>query len=381
MPVEGTAFVNRKQLVDEVVSTLSNKRIRMGFAFYGKRRIGKTSLLKEVGRKLKAEKGIVVIYFSFWDLVDYNIEEFSKKFTEAVLEGFKEVLPIKYKIKDLLGASITLLRQILYEAKISILLANEIELLLRFEKKKEDIGAVIERIFSLPEQIAKEKNVRCILLLDEFPSIMDLKNGKAIGEGIIRKIRTISENQNNTILCVSGSIKKTMTITCLSSASAFYQQFLIREVKPLEINAIRILVKKNIGGKIDEEALKQLFLSTQGIPFYIHLIGKRIEQLNKIRGKDILEAKRDILENEGEIIFREEFNNLSPKERRILITIANGFKRLSNISKESGMNPSIIGKFLVYLEEKGFVERTEKGIYAIEDPIFEEWLAKKFSIF
>ena len=57
-PVKGEGFIDREELLDEMVSELRDTESTTGYALYGKRRIGKTSILKEVQRRLSGEHKI-----------------------------------------------------------------------------------------------------------------------------------------------------------------------------------------------------------------------------------------------------------------------------------------------------------------------------------
>jgi len=114
---------------------------------------------------------------------------------------------------------------------LKIKLFDKIELLLsQKEIRKEHIAQVVKETFTLPEQLAEKTNTRCILILDEFPLLMDLKNGRKLGEGIIGAIRTVNETYRDTILTVSGSIRATMEMAVLSSFSPFYRQFIVKSI-------------------------------------------------------------------------------------------------------------------------------------------------------
>jgi len=54
-PAEGGDFIDREEIIEDMVKTLSSKSL-IGFALYGKRRVGKTSILKEVRRRLRNKK-------------------------------------------------------------------------------------------------------------------------------------------------------------------------------------------------------------------------------------------------------------------------------------------------------------------------------------
>jgi len=99
-------FVDREDILADMLSTLEDKSTRMGFALVGSRRIGKTSILKEVVRRLEGEKDIVPVYFSIWDLVENTLPELCTRITLAIIEGFKSRLSLKLKMKQLLNVPV-----------------------------------------------------------------------------------------------------------------------------------------------------------------------------------------------------------------------------------------------------------------------------------
>lgn len=376
-PVEGKNFVNREDLIEDVLTTLTSPNIRMGFAFYGKRRVGKTSLLLELRRQLTTDPNIVPVYFSFWDLVDTSCSAFAKELTTAIVEAYSEKLSLKYKITDLVNSSREFMRKLLSEVSLGIKIRDDLEFLLRFTETKKDPGELLERVFDLPEQLGQETNTRCILLLDEFPAVMDLKNGASLGEGVVRKIRTIHEEQKHTILCISGSIRHTMDLVVFSSASAFYKQLISREVKPLEEKDIKKLIRLHLPQhSIEENVVREIVNFSQGIPFYIQVIGRELHARKRdmITTQDVQNAVEQFLQEEGTLFFRQEFQWLSIKERKIVLAIAQGKHTPSVLASAAEESVNTIGTYLLYLIEKGIVRKEERGMYFLEDPIFAQWL-------
>ncbi|ODS36846.1 MAG: hypothetical protein A7316_09775 [Candidatus Altiarchaeales archaeon WOR_SM1_86-2] len=382
-PAEGKDFIDRKEIIAEMLNTLSDKESQMGFALYGKRRVGKTSILKEMERLLKDKEDVVVIYFSLFELAPKTVGNFVKKFSTEVLTAYKQRLPLRYRVKDLMMSPLAVIREHIKEMKISMKLGEDIEFLLTFdEEKARDYGELIKRAFELPERLADETKTKCVLLMDEFPLIIDLKNGSRIGADIVGVIRTIHEEQKNTVLCISGSIRKTMEAVVLSSVSPFYRQFVLKEIKPLKKEYVRELLKKNIDKDITEEGIDRMYEITEGFPFYIQLFGKKINSVNKsmIELKDIEFAVKNTLEEEGNLIFIEEFNSLSPNEQKIIISIACNKHSPKEISDASGMNASAASTYLLSLQEKGVVSKDAHAVYSIDDPVFGKWISMKYEL-
>ena len=100
-------FIDREDILADMITTLADESTRMGFALVGPRRIGKTSILKEVARRLEGEKGIVPVYFSLWDVVENTLPELCTRITLSIIEGFKPHLSLKLKMKQLLNEKTT----------------------------------------------------------------------------------------------------------------------------------------------------------------------------------------------------------------------------------------------------------------------------------
>jgi branched-chain amino acid transport system substrate-binding protein len=68
-PVYGNNFIDRKDILDKIVSFLNNKK-QFVFLLFGQRRIGKTSLLRHSEKQIKKDKNFRTIYLNLQDLSD-----------------------------------------------------------------------------------------------------------------------------------------------------------------------------------------------------------------------------------------------------------------------------------------------------------------------
>ncbi len=383
LPVKGKNFIDRKEIVSDIINTLRDRQVFMGFALYGIRRVGKSSIFIEVQRRLEGDDFIVPVYVSLWDLTEETVPEFVKILRNAVIDAYGPRLGLKYKAEELLQFPIKLLRDTMKSLRVNVTLGENIEAILKWdEREKIDYNRLIDEVFDLAENLAKETGTRCALLIDEFPSLTELKlNGKKVGEPIVKKIRTIQERKKHVIISISGSVRKTMDMVAISSGSAFYKQLILKEIKPLEPEYTRKLIEENLGGDATDDAYKQIHKLSNGIPFYVQAIGKKLRELKKdtINVKDVDNAFNTFLEEEGTLIFRQQFKQLSPKERLIVKTMAkNDVYILSEIAKAMKENPTNISWFLNDLEDKGVLIKEGPGRYGFMDLIFKKWLHQKF---
>lgn len=382
-PVIGKDFINRKNLVNEMFEELASSRSNIGFALYGNRRVGKTSILREIQRRLNDTDGCVCIYFSIWELVPATVDNFIKVFSRRIIEGFRPHLPLKYRASEIAKMPATVIREMLKEAKLGVKLSAEIEMFLKFSlEKNADYSEMITKVFQLPEKLSKVCGIKCVMMMDEFPSIIDLKNGKKVGEEILGLIRTVLEEQKNTAICISGSIRKTMEASALLPSSPFYRQFELKEVKPFKKKDVKELLERNLKGTqldLTDSGMDALYEYTAGIPFYIHFLGRKIFQAKgKIDAKFIENIACEFLAEEGDIIFSQELKALSPKEKTVVISISAENHTPSEIANFIGETENTTSRFLIYLIEKGVVEK-EDGNYFLSDPVFERWVNAKYA--
>lgn len=380
-PAAGEDFFNREELLHEMLATLANTEVDMGFALIGPRRVGKTSILKEVASRLNQRGEVVAIYLSVWQLVENTLKEFSQELTTATFDAFKPRFATKHKLNELLRVPAKKVYGLLKTLDIHIRLMDEIEVELASREKRLDAGSLMENVFNLIENLSQDFGVRSVLMIDEFPSLIELKNGKRIGEAIIRKLRTINEGLQNTVLCISGSIRKTMEIALLSPTSPFYRQFIVRKVGPLDKSSVGGLLKKNLTRPISPDAIDEVYSLTYGIPFYVQFIGRELERSPQpsIDRSSVVHAFAEMLQEEGDVIFAQEFYGLNDKERAILRTMAIGdLNKLSEIAHQLNETPNVISKYLEQLVYKGVIDKQTKGRYDITDPVFNSWLRAKF---
>ncbi len=380
---KGVDFVDREDILKEMHATLTDPKINVGYALYGKRRVGKSSILLELQRRLKKNKKVVVVYISVWDLVENTLEEFSLKLADLVVEEYRPLLGISHKLSNLKKVPGTMVHKILSEMKIGVSLTEEIEFfIMHYQERKTSSHELLDAAFTLAEKFAKKTKTKCILFIDEFPSITEVKvNGSHAGEAIIRKIRSIQEQQKNTVICLSGSLRHTMNLTVFTSTSAFYRQLKPLKINLLEDKYIRQIITKELGReRITEDALNTISNFTHGMPFYAQALGLELKRYHdKITEREVKEGINTFLENTGNILFNNELKQLAPKERLIVVTLSTkDFTSYSEIQDDLSGEISNIGTFLKSLEEKAVVEKSKGGEYTIADPIFKEWVKRRY---
>ncbi len=102
----------------ELVSALADPRDRTGFALYGKRRIGKTFVFKEVAARLSKKKSVCA-YFSLWDVVKESASEFLSGLFQEILDAYASRIGLKFRARQFMSAAIDVTKTAVREVRAS----------------------------------------------------------------------------------------------------------------------------------------------------------------------------------------------------------------------------------------------------------------------
>lgn len=377
----GDDFIGREKLVKELTRELSSKN-KIGFSLSGVRRIGKTSILKEVEQRLK-KQGIPVIYISIWRILPTTIDEFTRVLDRTALNAFEHKLPRKFKFEELLVTGAKALGTLLSGLKLSTKVAEDLEVTLSYVKKEsEDVEAAVTKSISLIDHLSEMTKTKCVLMIDEFPSIVDLTYGdknKKMGLDIVKLIRTLFEEFKHTKLVVSGSYRDTLDNLVAKTTAPFYKQLLLREVESFTKDEFNKFIEHYLPRLkfADNQTKEEFYKISSGIPYNLQLLGKEIQlqDIVKLDSAKLSEVVKTILEKEGEQSFKEFTENLTPSEIKVLKALAKSpGKKPTDIEKDEFMSEATVSSALVSLRNKTIVKREKRGIYEFTDNLFAEWL-------
>jgi len=313
-------FVDRKK----ELSLLNEEYLHVDFRFsviYGRRRVGKTTLIKEYIKDKSA------IYF----LVTLETKE-------MVLRRFQNI------VADFLDDDF--LRDITL--------------------------ASFDKLF---EYIAKQKlDQKLIIVIDEFQYLAKIDSSTPSLFQLI--IDEIFKNKNiHLILC--GSIISMMYEQTLSYTSPLYG----RRTSAMKIEALKFEHIREFFDKKSQNELIELYSVLDGIPKYLEIfkdskdIYKSIKHNILDKNSYLYEEPRFILQNE----VNEPLNYFS-----ILETIANGEHKIGNIAGKLNKNVQNITSFISKLIELDVIykevpitekqpNKSKKGLYFIKDNFFRFW--------
>lgn len=381
-PVSADDFIGRKKVTAELVNQLKSRN-KIGFSLMGVRRVGKTSILKEVERRLSEDQQVRPIYISVWRVAPNTIDELVKVLNRATINSYQDILPAKFKFDELLATGKEALKRLLQNLKLSAKVENDLEISVTYVRREtNDADSALTGSFSLIEHLGEMTGTTAVLIIDEFPSMVDLTCGeknRKIGDSIIKLVRTLYEDFKHTKLVISGSYRQSMRNLVSKQSAPFYKQLLLREIKPFDEQEYQEFLHHYLPALkfADENAAKQFYQVTSGIPYNLQLLGSEIEleRLNHLNSVKIEQIVQTVLQKEGELSFKEYLDNLTPSQVKVLKVLSRSpDSKPTDIANQQFMDKDTVGSALNSLVGKGIIVRMKRGMYRLTDNLFGEWL-------
>lgn len=371
-PVVGEKFFGREEVLE-----LLNKRTlalkdgyRQNIALTGQSLSGKTSILHHFLYSIK-EEDFITIYV---EVVKEPFRSFSNRFIATLLynaltktgetAGF-DLESLLDKAQDLLPKTYSAIKDI---------------------NSCVDKGEFDEAYFNLLSitSILKEEIKRsCVVILDEFDNLehIGVKN-PFLNFGKVIMI------QKDTMYIVSSSRNQVFKKILSEKLSLLFGNFEIVKVSGFDTEGAKKYIETQASGFEIDSSLKRFFIAfTDGNPFYLNHILKRSKEVatdrmtNFIGGDIVVQAIIDLVYNANGIIHQYLLNfildliDTKYKERylSIMVSIAAGKNKLSDISKNIKSKQADVSKDLMELSQLGFIQKS--GVfYKIDDPVLAFWL-------
>ncbi|PKK81147.1 MAG: hypothetical protein CVT47_03950, partial [Thermoplasmata archaeon HGW-Thermoplasmata-2] len=248
--VTGEYFVDREEEMREIASSSSSGQ---HVVLYSPRKMGKSSLIEEMFRRLRQDKGVVAFRIS--------LERVETKEALARLIINKTIENSYTSVEKLLNDAKDIFKRIRIRA------FADMDGKVGVEPFFAETAAVFEDALELPEKIAGKKNVRIIIALDEFQQI-----GRMDGASLERLFRSIIETQKNVSYIFTGSEKHLISLMFGEKERPFYRFAKHMELKAIRDEILEKFIKSRVeatGKKIDDDAVRYIVDFSEGIPFYV----------------------------------------------------------------------------------------------------------------
>ncbi|ADN36140.1 ATPase [Methanolacinia petrolearia DSM 11571] len=308
-------FVNREQELDFLNKKYAENSAQM-IVLYGKRRIGKTELIKKF---IEDKDGTYILCTN--DSTEENIKEMKDKFADLTgKEYFRDI----------------------------------------------DVSSFYSLYKHFSEEIG---NRNAVIAIDEFPYLIELNRGVV---SVFQKIWDELLIDRNLFLIICGSSMGMMETEVLGYKSPLYG----RRTGEWNVSPMSFKHLKYFYPVYEKSDLFCLWAICGGIPFYLQKLDGSLTVEENIKKKIL--RKGEVLYNEPGVLLREEFRE--PKTYTLILKyLSLGYNKQGELSSVTGIEKGNLSKYLSVLENLRFIEyilplgRKKGGIYEINDQFFRFW--------
>ena len=332
-----------------------------------KRRVGKTSLIKEIFENHIQDKKLITGYVDIYGITSI------KELYIALKEEVESLLSLSSKI----GIEAQRVKNAFSEANISITLSSSPKFSVEFVGNKYEV--LIKQLFLSLQDYAVQNNLKFVFAIDEFQKITSL-NEKDI-EKIETNIRTAMQECKNISFVISGS-NQTMLDSMFKERRPLYRQGVHYTLNPIDEKDFYAWVAQKFKRKeitIAKDAFSYVYelanteaKIVQQICFELF---RKTKQLENITVADVCETVKKIYKNNSEIASK--FNNLKLNEQKMLKVIALETEQgvtVSPLLSEYDINHGSVSNTLKKMLDKYVVIKHNTGNYEIVDTELRLWI-------
>ncbi|AEG41300.1 ATP-binding protein [Lactobacillus kefiranofaciens] len=349
-----TIFLNRGQLINEVVEELNNPNSPYKVSIvYGMRGVGKTTFLTEVGRKVKQAPDWLVVNLAMGsNLMATLVDDLYMKASSDLQKTFESIRGLSFSAVGLqLSADLSKPTLSTYQG-------------------------ILTNMFTK----LREKGIKVLITLDEAKSNTELKNFVAYYQILNREDypvalmmtglpENISELQNEDVMTFLLRGKR-IALSALN-------------LSQIEISYNNVF--KRSGFQVTEDTLSKMALMTMGYAYGFQLLGYlvwNVAQKSKTVDQDLLdEIKLEYLVELDQNAYTKIFSSLSLQDKKFVLAMAQSSQHRVSIKKirERLNRPSnFVANYRRRLLDDQVIKSTNYGEVAFTLPFFKEYVLQQY---
>ena len=334
------------------------------------RRYGKTSLVDHVCRNLEGEDVIIVRLDIFGCKTEYD---FYNALAVAVLkQTASKVQPWMEEARDFLV-------RLTPRIGIPVDPVSEISVSLGITPETHSP----EEVLNMVEVIAKRKNRRIVVCIDEFQQIGEFENTKQVQA----RLRSVWQHHHYTSYCLYGSKRHMMSGIFLNRSMPFYQfgdLLWLQKIPTSDWMDYIISHFAAAGRHVSEVFVERICQAVDNYPSYVqHLSSILLSHLPQ--GGDVTDDMMTTALSElistNEALYMQQIEPLSAYQMNLLKAIVSGIHSGYNEKRVRTMfdlgSPSNIVRLREALIERDLIYSEMRQLY-LTDPVFGLWFKKRF---
>jgi AAA+ ATPase superfamily predicted ATPase len=373
--VEPPYFIGRSEEITKTKLSILNAA--QNYVIIGPRRIGKTSLLKNL--KKSVEDSTLFVYVNCRKIT--SLADLFRITTRSLVLAYEEKHRIKgltIKFSEIFNGRITAATRSISEIGGNIESIGHVYL--RFREEDIDEEELVSEAFKFISNFADEIKEPVVMAFDEFQELSKLKGN------IFNLLKTHMDSQPDVRYIFSGSSLSLMQDVFLKPDSPVYlmaARFQLDSIKKEDVDRyIRSRLKlKDI--RISDEALDRIYEYTDGFPFYFQKMGFMLYWTAVLENRSLIDVNNvDIALSSMLREFDGEFEagyscNLSRQQQDILKHLSKEkTRRLKEIARDMKTPASSLTTSIKDLCSTMTVQKPKEGTYGIRDNVFRLWISK-----
>lgn len=329
------------------------------------RRWGKSSLVVKSAKL--AKKQDKQLRFVFIDLFNVRSEdEFYTLLAKNVLQQSNT------KVEEIIEKAGKFLGRLVPNLSFSPETNNEFSISFNWNEVKKHP----DEILNLAENIAKEKNFRFVICIDEFQNIASFGDSLAIQ----KKLRSNWQKHKNTTYCLYGSKRHMLMHVFTSPSMPFYKFGDILFLQKIEKTALRKFVIKRFkdtGKKIDKNLAEMIIDMAECHPYYVQQLAQLVWLRTSVEcTEEIVTNAHESLILQLDYLFQKITDDLSNTQVNFLKALLSGETHLSSkdVIETYNLGTSAnVSRIKSSLENKEIIDLFDNSI-TILDPMYNYWL-------
>lgn len=396
-PVIGEAFFDRRMEMEQLLTAIESLKagVPRYYALLGLRKVGKSSLIAELKRRSMSIGNVVVVVVDCYESC-VEADTFFEDMATKVIDEFLIVSGHANRTGLLSGAKQEEATLTMTVGRVQALGIRSLEkgLLALLEVRKGGSRAPNRRdhyrvIVDLPEALASEIGITCVLVFDEFQECTKLNALKSIQTTIgdvCKFFRAAWQRQEQVAYLISGSEITLLSKIIHAENAPFFEHFnpmLVGEFSVPDARAMFGDLLSRSGYTMSDDLTNRLIDLTNGHPFYLQVLG---EELCKATGQaaiteDIYKSvvQQTLFENAGRLylyfagLYAKHIKSSTSLEKT-LVAVANGHEKVSEVAREIGQQAGVASSFISRLVDMDLLVKTDAS-YRFRDPVFRLWVA------
>jgi AAA+ ATPase superfamily predicted ATPase len=273
LPAVDAGFHDRQREIERLtalVDSLVDHSAPRWLAILGQRKVGKTSLVRELERRSR-RAGLVFVVMDLFERLPITTEVFRTCALRTLDALFGSEIGLS--VERLAGRP-EYASRLLAHPRLASLPSSLLDLLARLPSMEMNASGVAW-CADLPEQLAQALGCHVVVAWDEFQELASLAGSRSGGD-VLATLRSVWQKHRRVAYLVSGSAPSILRDMVSSSHSPFFMHFEVMELGPLpEREALQLLGSAS-EGLLGESAAHALYRAVGGHPFYLQVCGEEI---------------------------------------------------------------------------------------------------------